>query len=279
MQRANAAGCRPPNPEESAQNYRQVVDLAVKTLQSLLLEYLKDCFCLAILPSCPGEPCDPRVILACVRVRGEDCQIVDICNLHGRRMLATWPNVLYWLSIFPILPLLRRALERFCCEPSENRERPLLAQFGFLSRASLFTASQNEEANELDLLRTLVSLFEQGAEGVASGDLVRGSAFAPYVGDNLETATTELKRQQPELDLQQQQVKWPQEVWVLQQLLQPLLGLSETRGVAYTSGDTVMGFGAAPLANLRDELARLSRKVDDQQKVIERLQGQPQRPA
>jgi hypothetical protein len=271
LQSASAVSCRPPAADENIVAYRPVVETAVNELKKLLLEYLKDCFCLAILPRCPGEPGDPRVILACVTVKGEVCEIVDICNLDGRRMLVTWPNVLYLLSIFPITSLLRRALERFCCEPRESRDRPSLAGAAVLSRASLFTASQNEKADEMDLLRTLLALFAQGAEGAAFGDVLRGSAFVPHVGGDTETVTAELRREQPNLELGTQNVKWPMEVWLLHQLLQPLLGLSETRAVAYTSGNTVMGFGAAPLTELRDEIARLSRRVEEQQKTIDDL--------
>jgi len=275
LQSASAVSCRPPAADEKVAAYRPVVETAVNELKKLLLEYLKDCFCLAILPRCPGEPGDPRVILACVTVKGEVCEIVDICNLDGRRMLVTWPNVLYLLSIFPITSLLRRALERFCCEPRESRDRPSLAGAAVLSRASLFTASQNEKADEMDLLRTLLALFAQGAEGAAFGDVLRGSAFVPHVGGDTETVTAELRREQPNLELGTQNVKWPMEVWLLHQLLQPLLGLSETRAVAYTSGNTVMGFGAAPLTELRDEIARLSRRVEEQQKTIDDLRRPP----
>jgi hypothetical protein len=283
LQKARAASCRPPTTDEGVTAYGLVVETAVNELKNLLLEYLKDCFCLAILPRCPGEPGDPRVILACVTVQergdvsrtGEVCEIVDICNLHGRRMLVTWPSVLYWLSIFPITSLVRRALERFCCEPRESRDRPSLAGVAVLSRASLFTVSQNEKADEMDLLRTLLALFALGAEGAAFGDVLRGSAFVPHVGGDAETVAAELRREQPDLELGTQNVKWPMEVWLLHQLLQPLLGLSETRAVAYTSGNTVMGFGGAPFTELRDEVARLSRRVEEQQKIIDDLRRPP----
>jgi hypothetical protein len=284
LQRAGATTCPPPpSTDDSVDIYRGVIKAAIDELQKLLLEYLRDCFCRAILPRCPGDPGDPRVILACVTVqerrdvsRAEQvCEAVDICHLHGRRMLATWPNVLYWLSIFPIPSLVRRALERFCCEPRDRRDRPLLANVAVLSRAGLFTASQNETAAEMELLRTLLALFAQGAEGAAFGDASRGIAFAPHVGGDAETVAAELRREQPDLQLGTQNVEWPMEVWLLHQLLQPLLGLSETRAVAYTSGKTVMGFGAAPLTELRDEVARLSQRVEEQQKTIDDLRRQP----
>jgi hypothetical protein len=78
----------------------------------VLQEYLTDCRCLALLPPCVQDPGDPRVILARVTVKGEDCHIVDICNLGGRRFVLTSPNVQYWASI---IPLIEAALEEICC--------------------------------------------------------------------------------------------------------------------------------------------------------------------
>jgi len=83
-------------------------------LDTLLDEFLKDCVCLALLPPCPADPGDPRVILACVRVQGQgdECRIVDICHWHGRRFVWTWPNAFYWLSVGA---LFKQIFENACC--------------------------------------------------------------------------------------------------------------------------------------------------------------------
>ncbi|MFO1119694.1 MAG: hypothetical protein U1E38_06155 [Rhodospirillales bacterium] len=79
------------------------------TLSYALLEYLKDCFCLALNPSCP--PCDdPAVLLACVTV--EDCDVVDICNLDRRFVLSPMA-MRYWI---PPLSWLGWLFETVCCE-------------------------------------------------------------------------------------------------------------------------------------------------------------------
>ncbi len=75
----------------------------------ILLEYLRDCVCLALNPVC-SDCKDPRVLLACLEVR--DCEVVDICNM-SRRFVLSPAAMRYWL---PPLSSLGDLIERFCCE-------------------------------------------------------------------------------------------------------------------------------------------------------------------
>ena len=267
LEKAHSANCRRPGANEAVGDYRSSRQATVEELEGLLSKYLWQCLCLAVLPRCPGEPCDPRVILACVTVKGDDCRIVDICNLHGRRFVFTWPNFLYWLSISPLAHWI---LELLCCG---ERETSPLTHGTLQSRVARLTAAPDEQADPTSLLRSLLGLFAQAAEGAAFNDLQPAARFAPHIGGKVEEVTERL--QSAEFEVRRQEVKWPAEVWVLHQLLQPLLGLSKTSAVAYTSRDTVMGFGAAPLTELRDEVTRLSRKVEEQQRAIDQLSPQP----
>jgi hypothetical protein len=89
---------------------------ANEELAMILLEYLRDCICLAFNPIC--TPCDdPAVLLACFDVR--DCEVVEICNM-SRRFVLSPAALRYWL---PPITALGKLLERFCCELEFKRQR------------------------------------------------------------------------------------------------------------------------------------------------------------
>jgi hypothetical protein len=86
-------------------------------------QLFRDCVCRALLPPCPSDPFDPRVILACVKVQGQgnDCRILDICHWHGRQFVLTAPNMLYWASIGG---LVKQVLENACCNEEISEPPP-----------------------------------------------------------------------------------------------------------------------------------------------------------
>ncbi len=82
---------------------------------ALLLQYLLDCLCYNLLPSCPPTAYDDRVPLACVTVR--DDTIVSICNFSCRQYAGAFPTIFYWLSALPIIPVIGTAVRALCCAP------------------------------------------------------------------------------------------------------------------------------------------------------------------
>lgn len=80
----------------------------------LLVQYVIDCFCQALLPPCPPDPQDDRLVLACLTVKNG--KIIDICNFSCRHYAGSFPAVNYWLSLVPVIPLITDALARFCCD-------------------------------------------------------------------------------------------------------------------------------------------------------------------
>ena len=89
----------------------QVNSVSAATLRVILilLDFLRDCVCLALNPVC-ADCKDPKVLLACLDVR--DCDVIDICNMDRRFVLS--PAALrYWL---PPLGSLGKLIERLCCE-------------------------------------------------------------------------------------------------------------------------------------------------------------------
>jgi hypothetical protein len=91
---------------------------AEQRLLALLAAAIQDCLCDALLPPCPEPTNDPRLPLATFTVRGAPCRVVKVCNWTPlRRIVLTFPNLLYWLSLFPQLAGVRDLLHLLCCEP------------------------------------------------------------------------------------------------------------------------------------------------------------------
>ena len=62
------------------------------------------------LPVCNG---DEKIYLATINMR--DHQIYKVCNFSRRKYVKSFPTVDYWLSIVPIMPIIQKAVEEFCC--------------------------------------------------------------------------------------------------------------------------------------------------------------------
>ena len=93
--------------------YRAGVLNAYVDLFGGLLQYLKDCFCDHLLVDCPT--CDERdtIELACISIKNN--KVFKVCNFSHRKYVHTFPTWEYWLSIIPVLPLLKQAVEKVCC--------------------------------------------------------------------------------------------------------------------------------------------------------------------
>jgi hypothetical protein len=92
--------------------YRDAVIEAFLKLIGRFLQYLKDCFCEHLLVDCP-DPAGKKVYLADISVK--DGAVYQICNFSHRRYVHTFPTVEYWMSIVPLIPLLKQSVESFCC--------------------------------------------------------------------------------------------------------------------------------------------------------------------
>lgn len=78
-----------------------------------LLQYLKDCFCDRFLVDCPACDDEDVIYLGVVSIRGG--QVYKVCNFSKRKYVKSFPLMGYWLSVVPIVPLVRQAMERVCC--------------------------------------------------------------------------------------------------------------------------------------------------------------------
>lgn len=93
--------------------YRHAAVEAFADLLGGLAQYLKDCLCDHFLVNCPPRQENKDLDLAAVSIRGGS--VYKVCNFSRRRYVKSFPTVGYWLSLVPVLPALREALEVFCC--------------------------------------------------------------------------------------------------------------------------------------------------------------------
>lgn len=109
---------------------------ADQRLLALVMIALQECLCDAMLPPCAEPTTEQRLPLATLTVRGSPCKVVGVCNWTPLRpIVLTWPNLLYWLSIFPQTAQVRDLLHRLCCEPLFQRQLGLAAVPGMTAAA------------------------------------------------------------------------------------------------------------------------------------------------
>jgi hypothetical protein len=87
------------------------VYLSLYAMWALILQYLIDCLCNALLVPCAPCPDPDGVILACITVQG-NC-IIKICN-RSRRQLLTAPALRYYFQ--PVISGIHNIFESLCCE-------------------------------------------------------------------------------------------------------------------------------------------------------------------
>jgi hypothetical protein len=97
------------------EKYTLVIREPIYHLFTLLLQYVFDCICLALLPACSPDPMDNRLILACVTIKNN--KVIRICNFSCRQYAGAFPSLYYWLYAVPIIPMLVHQIKESCCRP------------------------------------------------------------------------------------------------------------------------------------------------------------------
>ncbi len=139
-------------------DYRKGVLEAFADLMGGFLQYLKDCLCDHFLVKCPECEPDDKIYLACVTIRNN--QVHRVCNFSKRRYVKSFPTVGYWLSLVPIMPLLDRVIEEFCCIILPDI-------FSKFSVAAFETAAAEEAAP-----RVRTGLFRDGINAIQTADIM-----------------------------------------------------------------------------------------------------------
>src|SRR5262245_22172315 len=183
-------------------------------LDTSWMQIATECFCSALLPPCPSSANSNCVPLAVVTVRNNatGCQVIDICNWEERKLLITWPTILYWFSWLP-WQRLRDWIAGICCGTfRQNTAYTLMmvmlgvavAGARRTAAASMETAAAAAAAapaapasgfeaamNADNLLVHMLGEYEQARSGAESqpmwaalaARLFDGSALAPLAGD------------------------------------------------------------------------------------------------
>jgi hypothetical protein len=119
-----AASC-PPLPAGQAGGgtdpaYLQAIQDNIAQFIQALFVALRECICHNLLPPCPEDPTDDRLILACLTVK--DGEILDICNFSCRQFAGAFPSFFYWLSAVPIVPIIRAVIDDLCCSVTKQAD-------------------------------------------------------------------------------------------------------------------------------------------------------------
>lgn len=143
---------------EALVDYRTAVLNAFFDLAGGFFQYLKDCLCDHLLVNCPTCDVDDKLYLAVISVRNR--QVHKVCNFSLRKYVKSFPTVEYWLSLVPILPLVKKAVEQFCCA----------ALHDFFGKQNALRAQVNENEFTLAENRITSKNIRSGVEFVKMAD-------------------------------------------------------------------------------------------------------------
>jgi hypothetical protein len=191
---------QPPNREQqlflregSDSEYLQTVQDTIDATLLMLFEYFRECVCHSLLPSCPPDPGDDRLILACVTIK--DGKITEICNFGCRQFAGSFPSFFYWLSLIPLVPLLKNLIDDICCSPAFlARNSPLVNNLAKLDPAGLLQSAITDGNFALprmlvDRLGDIIQRFSlQGAVGSIPTNSLNLATLRGMSTENAESA-------------------------------------------------------------------------------------------
>ena len=189
--RGNLAG-GPASDPAYLQQVQDTIDLALV----MLLEYLRECICHTLLPPCPPDPGDDRLILACLTIK--DGKITDICNFGCRQFAGSFPSFFYWLSLIPIVPILKLLVDDICCgQAFLTRQSPLVNHLATLDPARLLQGALTDGNFALPrmLMERLGDVVQQfSLQGIIASIPANGLNLATLRGMPAESALGALKQ-------------------------------------------------------------------------------------
>ena len=164
--------------------YRDQMLLAFVDLFGGLLQYLKDCLCDHFLVNCPECDEEDKIYLACISIRKEE--VYQVCNFSRRKYVKSFPTVEYWLSLVPVIPLVGKFVEKFCCT--------ILPEFftgkykASAAAAKASAPSQNKVSSEA--MFKIANVLQQTSFGNMFGDSLKkfGWLGGQLIGDWFECA-------------------------------------------------------------------------------------------
>lgn len=146
----------PPPPAQDDGTYISNLNVILTEVVGIIHLTVLDCFCSSLVPPCPSDPCDDRLILACVTV--QNGKIINICHFGARKQVVTFPVLYYWLSLIgfdKVLATLKRYIEIICC--GEQRMRGSFFGAGVSRKENFTTAGITSPAAVNQMMTTFVS--------------------------------------------------------------------------------------------------------------------------
>jgi hypothetical protein len=275
--------------------YRKGALEAVADLLAGFLQYLKDCLCDRLLVDCPSCDGEERLYLASVAIRGH--RVHRVCNFSQRRYVKSFPTVGSWLSLVPIVPLLDRWVEQFCCSvlpamfrydapdcaTEPERATPRL-RLELVRNALGFATAQDVGASLRDVTR------RGGVIGRVGGDALRDGiggrlplSFRPSALSAPRIVDEPVERVQEELEARHVNVeRQPYDPARSPRLVADLAGLFRdpapgSRVTLYEERGQVRYYSVEPAAPDERSLRAMRAELDRQRGDLAEMQGMRQR--
>ena len=264
---ALAQSLLPPTNPDAFPSYQ----IALSKLTPIFSQALSDCKCSALQTPCPPDPCDNRLILACVTV--DNGVITGICPFEGRRQLISYTALNYWLgSLFSgLVSLINLRLEAECCAPTDFAATgsTFSSQVAY-DKTNLTTDSFNNPA----LLNRIFTSFFSQQVGASLVNVVTPQARAvdlrPMIGQSSQFVLQSLTAQGFTTNMTTKNVdgdpSWDTAaVAVAAQTVPAAVSVGQPLTV-YTKGpdNTVVGIEVTdPTTILQNQVAALTKQVSD----------------
>jgi hypothetical protein len=199
----DAIVCPQPPPSQADKNssgsdpaYLKLIQENILRTFIMLAELIRDCVCDAFLPSCPTDPGDDRLILACLTIK--DGAITDICNFGCRQFAGSFPSFFYWLSLIPVVPLFKLLLDDLCCSPAFlTTNSPLVNNVAKLDPGGTLLKAVTEGNFALPrmVMDRAMDIFQKfSLPGITNSIPANGLNLATLRGMSVENAAASLKQ-------------------------------------------------------------------------------------
>jgi hypothetical protein len=259
--------CPVPSQNQTPQQYQTAV---LVQIAPIVAEYIRSCFCSALLPPCPDPAVSNCVPLATITIRKRDCKIIRVCNWSVRKFVTTFPNLQYWLSFLPFVRTLRQLIEIGCCRPFNRLSNSSGLVSGAAQLVKRFTAFRRAATTinpEQEFSRVLLGAIANRNRAIDAQTLFLGAM--EFQDDKQRPLMSDAELRNP-----------------LQYLLINQLAPSLVRNVVpdedveplqtlWGNISRILGSSAAPTGDvqtLTSQVEELKRMVQDQQARISELQ-------
>jgi len=238
---------------------------AVAQILATLALAKRDCLCTALIPSCPPDPCDDRLILACLTV--ENGVITNICPFEGRQQLIGFTALNYWFgSLFSNLKqLLDTAIERLCCTGADQKTSSLFPAALAYDRTNVTTDGIGNPAVFNRMFSTLLAQKLGAAAINVISPQTRAVDLRPFIGQSSQDAVGSLAKQGFTVFSKDvsDDLSWDATAIAAASAFAPAAVSTGQALTAYTKGGLLVGIEVTdPTTALQNQVAALQARVD-----------------